>query len=424
MTSYFVLNDFYRYDENIWEAKNFVTNEQCQQLIDYIKQADSSCDNHSHSKHLPENDPNADTFSWDRGCLAGTPKGEKGVFTNFDGIKGLVFAMEDAAARYTMQPMKLAKIVVHTYIPNSASPEHADIYPLATLLYLNDDYEGGELHFPKQDLSIRPDKGSLLCFKGSAGYTHEVKQIKGNNSRYVFVAFWEYQDEGDLEAFWSQEDETYKDHSENREAYEAEKVRLESLEGSNCHVHYPLTFPILEVKDFISQHEANQIREFLNINDISDNECWGAPCFKEYWAVQHNGEPVDLVYPEGINENTLSEINDRIRKVAEHFLDTTEISFSKYKGHDLPKGAMAPPHQHEPALVQADLMINDDYEGGESFFPSVNIQFKPNARSLYVYAEKEAFRHGVKEVMNGTRYHIASHWQPTWHEYSNAGANV
>lgn len=50
------------------------------------------------------------------------------------------------------------------------------------------------------------------------------------------------------------------------------------------------------------------------------------------------------------------------------------------------------------------LYLNDDYRGGEIFYPNVGVEFKPEAHSLVLHPAHEAYRHGVKAVSLGTRY--------------------
>lgn len=59
--------------------------------------------------------------------------------------------------------------------------KHSD--PWTFLIFLNDDYEGGELEI--ENFVVKPKKNQLLVFSGSLG--HRVKPVtKGN--RYTFVA--------------------------------------------------------------------------------------------------------------------------------------------------------------------------------------------------------------------------------------------
>lgn len=48
--------------------------------------------------------------------------------------------------------------------------------------------------------------------------------------------------------------------------------------------------------------------------------------------------------------------------------------------------------------------INDDYEGGELYFPEQGIQFKPKKGAAYFFPGDKNYIHGVTEITSGTRY--------------------
>lgn len=58
------------------------------------------------------------------------------------------------------------------------------------LLYLNDDYKGGELVFPKQDISMNPKTGSLIFFEGDYKKPHAVNKVI-SGSRHCLILFFE-----------------------------------------------------------------------------------------------------------------------------------------------------------------------------------------------------------------------------------------
>lgn len=60
----------------------------------------------------------------------------------------------------------------------------------SSLIYLNDDYEGGELYFPEYDFAIKPEVGTLICFKGDENTLHGVKKVT-DGIRYTISLFWE-----------------------------------------------------------------------------------------------------------------------------------------------------------------------------------------------------------------------------------------
>lgn len=59
---------------------------------------------------------------------------------------------------------------------------------LSTILFLNDDFEGGDLVFPDLRIVIRPEPGLLLCFPSSAWYRHGVEPVISGD-RYTMVTW-------------------------------------------------------------------------------------------------------------------------------------------------------------------------------------------------------------------------------------------
>lgn len=64
----------------------------------------------------------------------------------------------------------------------------------AAFLYLNDDFEGGSLQFPGQDISIQPKVGMLAAFDGGFNNMHEVTLIT-SGVRYTLGSFWDDREE-------------------------------------------------------------------------------------------------------------------------------------------------------------------------------------------------------------------------------------
>jgi hypothetical protein len=60
---------------------------------------------------------------------------------------------------------------------------------IASLMYINDSYEGGEIYFEKQNISIKPKSGQAIFFPGDVNYIHGVTEVK-NGVRYTCPNFW------------------------------------------------------------------------------------------------------------------------------------------------------------------------------------------------------------------------------------------
>lgn len=59
------------------------------------------------------------------------------------------------------------------------------------VFYLNDNYEGGEIYFPNQSLSLKPKPNTLVFFPGTLEYLHGVNPIT-KGIRYTLTSFWTF----------------------------------------------------------------------------------------------------------------------------------------------------------------------------------------------------------------------------------------
>jgi predicted 2-oxoglutarate/Fe(II)-dependent dioxygenase YbiX len=57
---------------------------------------------------------------------------------------------------------------------------------LSTVIFLNDDFEGGEFVFPELRIRIRPEPGLLIAFPSSEYYLHKVEPVI-SGTRYAMV---------------------------------------------------------------------------------------------------------------------------------------------------------------------------------------------------------------------------------------------
>lgn len=73
--------------------------------------------------------------------------------------------------------------------PDAGKPNDFPWYDLAGLFYLNDDYEGGELYFPNQNIQFKPKAGAAYFFPGDMNYIHGVTKIE-SGIRYTVPFFW------------------------------------------------------------------------------------------------------------------------------------------------------------------------------------------------------------------------------------------
>lgn len=59
----------------------------------------------------------------------------------------------------------------------------------AVVIYINDNYEGGELFFPQHNLTIKPKAGTMITFPGTSDYEHGTKVVTSGSDRFVIAVF-------------------------------------------------------------------------------------------------------------------------------------------------------------------------------------------------------------------------------------------
>jgi hypothetical protein len=139
--------------------------------------------------------------------------------------------IEAVASVHDLDPKTIVQIGYHTQkwepgayarIHSDNTDEHGNSGPFArsryaAFLYLNDDFAGGLLKFPKQDLEIAPKAGMLAVFDGGFNNMHEVTLIE-SGVRYTIGSFWDDREEDaypqELRDAWAEEMKKIRDAQE------------------------------------------------------------------------------------------------------------------------------------------------------------------------------------------------------------------
>jgi len=130
--------------------------------------------------------------------------------------------IEAVASVHDLDPKIISQIGYHTqkWEPGAYARKHSDNTDehghsgaftrsrYAAFLYLNDDFEGGMLQFPDQDISLKPKVGMLAAFDGGFNNMHEVTLIT-SGVRYTIGSFWDDREEDaypqELRDAWAEE---------------------------------------------------------------------------------------------------------------------------------------------------------------------------------------------------------------------------
>lgn len=147
---------------------------------------------------------------------------------------------EAIASVHDLDPKIICKIGYHTqkWEPGAYARVHSDNTDAegnsgaftrsryAGFLYLNDDFKGGILKFPDQNIEIKPQVGMLAVFDGGFSNMHEVSLIE-SGVRYTIGSFWDDREEEaypqELRDAWAAE------MKETRANQEIERARWQKL---------------------------------------------------------------------------------------------------------------------------------------------------------------------------------------------------
>ncbi len=165
----------------------------------------------------------------------------------------------------------------------------------------------------------------------------------------------------------------------------------------------------------------DEIKYLDNLARAASSEDWER-YYKSYFA--DKGEPVNLTQE---NERDYwydksMEINNRalceliIERIKPFFGDNYDIPIITHV-HRQKVGEGMDEHSDmgdRLKLLRSVLFyVNDDYEGGELYFPALDFEYKPKAGDFITFPSYEKFTHGVKPVLSGSdRYVLAGFaWQ-------------
>jgi hypothetical protein len=130
--------------------------------------------------------------------------------------------VEAVASVHDLDPSTIVEIGYHTqkWEPGAFARLHSDNTDdkgnsgaftrsrYAAFLYLNDNFEGGMLKFPGQDIELAPKVGMLAAFDGGFHNMHEVSLIE-SGVRYTIGSFWDDREEDaypqELRDAWAEE---------------------------------------------------------------------------------------------------------------------------------------------------------------------------------------------------------------------------
>jgi predicted 2-oxoglutarate/Fe(II)-dependent dioxygenase YbiX len=192
---------------------------------------------------------------------------------------------------------------------------------------------------------------------------------------------------------------------------------------------------IIALEDFMTEEELTLLNDFARNNttwDITEthyDEDGVVIYDSSYWDHRvATAQTLDKVNP--LITETIINMQKRLKEKVDDFFEVDARATSPAIVRWLP-GQLQMPHAdkelHEgenrgkpndfPYYDIAGLFyINDDYEGGELYFPHQGIQFKPKAGAAYFFPGDMNYIHGVTPIKSGIRYVCPFFWTIVEHK--------
>jgi predicted 2-oxoglutarate/Fe(II)-dependent dioxygenase YbiX len=107
----------------------------------------------------------------------------------------IINSSNDYAKYYNIEIGSLMPLSISKYSTGKSMGPHVDDYEdgdnpnISVVLYLNDNYEGGEINFPEQQITIKPEAGSIVIFPSVKPYYHQSLPVL-SGIKYMSPGFW------------------------------------------------------------------------------------------------------------------------------------------------------------------------------------------------------------------------------------------
>lgn len=156
--------------------------------------------------------------------------------------------------------------------------------------------------------------------------------------------------------------------------------------------------------------DANTIETLLSFCRRLPDDRWGGRGFWEGRTVTFDQETPEV---KAIAEEITKRIREEIFKASGQKLYPDCRNFARWR-----EGEWMGPHADGDypdgsfswRLFGAVLYLNDDFDGGEIYFPNHETTLKPEPGTLVFFPGQLPYLHGVHEVTRGVRYNMASFW--------------
>lgn len=178
--------------------KNVINDPQA--LIDLIEESDKDLTENTSIPKWKEWSASGDIpyiFGYQKRFSEGVDTDEDDTIRSINNIlkEAIIESSNNYANIYQAELGDLMPISISKYSTSKSMGPHVDDYGdgenpnISVVLYLNDNYVGGEIYFKEQDVKIKPEAGSIVIFPSVEPYYHESLPVT-DGIKYMCPGFW------------------------------------------------------------------------------------------------------------------------------------------------------------------------------------------------------------------------------------------
>lgn len=135
------------------------------------------------------------------------------------------------------------------------------------------------------------------------------------------------------------------------------------------------------------------------------------PTDDQFW----NGRVMSIIGMPGTRGELGATIMDRTRQHIINTYATPNVYCDTIDVVKWPDGLSQQPHHdglpgYEYRTHGAIIYLNNNFMGGELFYPKLGIRVAPQPGTLVIHPGAELYLHGVHKIRGETRYTVASFW--------------
>lgn len=168
------------------------------------------------------------------------------------------------------------------------------------------------------------------------------------------------------------------------------------------------------VEDFVSKEECDylvNLANFLDMWESGGNEFWDGRVINYTTILKHDKKAAEIMLYANIRCKAFIQSNFDLDNQV--YSDTLQLirwfpGMEQHPHADDMKNTDIKGFEHR--VFGSIIYLNNDYDGGHTFYPNFNFEIVPEKGKLAVHPGDAEHLHGVTKITNGMRYTIASFW--------------